>query len=204
MTRIVDPLANPDDEAAMINRAAVVVALNRHKLDDDYGPEQMETMLRYALIAGTIDATKVVTAAEAGDAIADAALRHVAAKMPPFKPAETLTENDLQIISFGRRAVLRGPGRQSWSKLYYRHIAFCVLIHLACGEFGIRPTRALQSRSAKRKPSGCSVIAAALARNGIHIAEASLQVDVWFGIPGKLFRSSAALAGLLVEPKPGT
>jgi len=56
----------------------------------------------------------------------------------------------------------------------------------------VRPTRNRAARRANRAPSGISLVVAALARNDIHLNEASVQENLWSGLPGELVRSVIA------------
>ena len=71
-----------------------------------------------------------------------------------------------------------------------RNIEIYVLIHLASLEFGVRPTRNRLARRANREPSAISLVVAALARNEIDLDEASVQENLWFGLPGELVRGT--------------
>jgi hypothetical protein len=138
-------------------------------------------------------AIKAVEAAEAGDEIADAALREVGSELierPTGRPG------DGQIVAYLQRAVRRAPakrrrGRQ-WADRWVRDMGICTLIHLACVEFGVAPTRNRESRRAGRNPSGCSLVTAGLARNRVFLDEKSVQNHIWLGLPGELVRQAIA------------
>jgi hypothetical protein len=186
------PLAAADEQRA-INRVSVWVSMLRHKMEKEYSREWLETELRKGLREGRLSLTiKAVEAADKGDEIADAALRTVYAEMT----GGTLPERGpghLQLWAYGQRAVLRAPHKRPRGRRWYddwtRNIDICVLIGLACREFGVRASRNRAARRAnKGEPSGISLVVAALARNKIHLDEGSVQENLWFGLPGELVR----------------
>jgi hypothetical protein len=92
--------------------------------------------------------------------------------------------------------VLRAPhtrkrGRH-WADNWLRDVEICFLVYFACCIFNLSPTRNREARRANRNPSGISVIVAALARNSIHLDEASVQENIWFGLIGELARQAIA------------
>jgi hypothetical protein len=190
------PLATADEQRA-INRVSVWVALMRHKMAKEYSREQLETELRKGLREGRLTLTiKAVEAADKGDEIADAALRIVYAEMA----GGTLQERGpghLQVWAYGQRAVLRPPHKRPRGRRWYdewcRNIGICVLVALACQQFGVRPTRNRAARRAnKGGASGVSLVVAGLGRNKIHLDEGSVQENLWFGLPGELVRGVLA------------
>jgi hypothetical protein len=98
-----------------------------------------------------------------------------------------------QLRAFGQRAVRRPPvtrGRgAAWYDDWTRNITICVLIPLVCAEFDVLPTRNRESRR-QRKPSGISVLAEGLKRNGIELSERTIQQHIWLGLPGALVREA--------------
>ena len=182
-------------EQQMISHAETWVAEIRPTLEKEYSRQWLETELRKGLREGRLTLTiKAAHAADAGDEIADAALRQVYAEMAggeiPTGPGR------LQVWSYGQRAVLRKPherprGRR-WHDAWVRNIEICFLVAIACREFNLWPTRNREARRANRNPSGISVIVAALARNGIHLDESSVQENLWFGLIGELARQAIA------------
>jgi hypothetical protein len=182
------------DETRAISRVAIWIATIRHRMEKEYSREWLETELRKGLREGRLTLTiKAVEAADNGDEIADAALRIVYAEMA----GGTLSERGpghLQVWAYGQRAVLRPPHRRPRGRRWYddwvRNIDICVCIYLACCEFGVRPTRNRAARRANREPSGVSLVVAALARNGIHLEEGSVQEHLWLGLPGELVRAT--------------
>jgi hypothetical protein len=183
-------------EQQMISHAETWVAEIRPTLEKGYSRQWLETTLRQGLREGRLTLTiKAAHAADAGDEIADAALRQVYAEMaggafPKSGPGH------LQLWAYGQRAVLRKPherprGRR-WHDDWVRNIEICFLVAIACREFDLLPTRNREARRANRNPSGISVIVAALARNGIHLDESSVQENLWFGLIGELARQAIA------------
>jgi hypothetical protein len=181
----------------MITEAAAWVKTVLPTLDEKkYSRDWLETRLLQGLRDGVLTLSiKAVEAAETGDEIADAALRLVHAEMvggaiPEWAPGH------LQVWSYGQRAVLRAPnqrrrGRQ-WYDNWIRDLEICFLIALASTQFNLSPTRNREARRANRIPSGISVIVAALARNGIHLDESTVQENIWFGLMGELARRAMA------------
>jgi hypothetical protein len=183
------------DEARAINRIAIWIAMLRSSMEKEHGRDWLETKLREGLREGRLTLTiKAVDAAEQGDEIADAALRSVYAEMA----GGTLQDRGpghLQVWAYGQRAVLRPPHRRPrghrWHDHWMRNILTCILVDLACREFGVQASRNRAARRANRKPSGVSLVVAALARNKIHLDEGSVQQNLWFGLPGELVRATA-------------
>ena len=185
-------------EPQMIGHVVAWVARVRHTLMKEYGRENLETMLRQGLRDGVLVLTiKAVEAADAGDEIADAALRHVGAELQaPLLQGRDLAPGHVQVIAYLQRAARRAPHTRPrghrWHDDWVRNLHIGFLVAIACREFSLSPTRNREARRANREPSGNSVMAAALARNGIHIDEASLQRHIWLGLPGELVRRAIA------------
>jgi hypothetical protein len=191
MTLFLVPVAVTEKQA--IDRVSLWVSKLRHRMEKEYSREWLETELRKGLREGRLSlAIKAAAAADQGDEIADAALRAVYAEMVGGAIPER-GPGHLQVWAYGQRAVLRAPYKRPrghrWHDDWMRNMHICVLICLACIEFGVRPTRNRESRRAKREPSGVSLIVAALARNKVHLDEGSVQQNLWFGLPGELIRS---------------
>jgi hypothetical protein len=138
---------------------------------------------------------KAVQAADAGDEIADAALRHVYAEMAGGA-LEKHGAGHLQLWAYGQRAVLRRPHKRPrghrWYDDWTRNLHICFLVAIACREFCLLPTRNRESRRANGYPSGISIVVAALARNKIHIEEKTIQNHIWHGLAGELVRQAIA------------
>src|SRR5262249_26318417 len=190
------PLATADEQRA-INRVSVWVALMRHKMAKEYSREQLETELRKGLREGRLTLTiKAVEAADKGDEIADAALRAIGAELQTaLLQQRELAPGHLQVVAYFQRAGQRAPHKRPrghrWYDDWSRNIGICVLVALACRQFGVRPTRNRAARRAnKGGASGISLVVAALARgrNKIHLDEGSVQENLWFGLPGELVR----------------
>jgi hypothetical protein len=201
MTRSLVPLAPVADEQRAIDRVSEWVAILRPRMEKKYGREWLATELRNGLREGRLTLTiKAVEAADKGDEIADAALRMVYAEMAGGAISER-GPGHLQVWAYGQRAVLRKPHERPrghrWYDDYIRNIEICLLIELACLEFGVRPTRNRAARRAdKGDPSGVSLVVAGLARNGIHLDEGSVQENLWFGLPGELVRAIPAFRAI--------
>jgi hypothetical protein len=177
-----------------INRVTIWVAMVHHQMEKEYSREWLETELRKGLREGRLTLTiKAVEAADKGDEIADAALRAVYAEMAGGMLAER-GPGHLQVWAYGQRAVLRAPHKRPrgrrWHDDWMRNMVVCILIELARIEFGVRATRNRAARRVNREPSAISLVVAALARNKIHVAEGSVQQNIWFGLPGELVRQT--------------
>src|SRR6516162_4275658 len=170
-------------------------------LDKEYSRELLQTMLEEGLREGEYDLAKcAVDAANAGNEIADAALRTIAREMlgdalPERKPGH------VQVRAYGQRALDQPPhkrpqGRNRHDNLV-RNIQICCYVILACREFGVLATRNREERRADRRygnraPSGISLVVKALDRHGnLRLDEASVQQNIWFGLPGALARRYA-------------
>jgi len=183
------------DENRAINQAAFWILMARHNMEKEYSREWLETELEKGLREGRLPlAGYAVQAADAGDEIADAALRTVFRDMVGGMLPER-GPGHLQVWAYGQRAVLRTqhkrPQGHRWHDNWMRDIQVCMLIVLACREFGVLASRNRASRRANRTPSGISLVVAALARNGIHRNEGSVQ-NLWFGLAGDLVRANVA------------
>jgi hypothetical protein len=185
------------DENRAIDCVARLIPMLRHKMAKEYSREWLQTELQKGLREGLLPlTTHAVYAAEAGqNEICDAALRIVFAEMvggvlPQRAPGH------LQIWAYGQRAVLRDPHKRPQGRNWHDHfvgdIQTCNLISFVSREFGVQPTRSQDKRpNAKRAPSAISIVVAALARNGIHLNEASVQRSLWHGLPGEVVRGIA-------------
>jgi hypothetical protein len=190
--------ANFSDEQRAIDCVSEWVVTLRPRMEKRYSREWLETELRKGLREGRLTLTiKAVEAADKGDEIADAALRAIGAELQmPLLQRQSLAPGHLQTIAYFQRAGQRAPHKrprgQRWHDDWFRNLDICLLIHLACREFGVRPTRNRAARRANREPSGVSLVVDGLARNGIHLHEVSVQENIWFSLPGELIRSLAA------------
>jgi len=193
------------DERRAINRLGIRVASVRHRLSEDYSREWLETTLRRYLREGSLGITiKAVEAAGAGDEIADAALREIGAELQTaLLQGRELAPGHAQIITYLQRVAQRAPHKRKRGRTWYNHwcrnLALCFLVIAACAEFDLRPTRNREARRAGRAPSGISLVTAAFARNRIHLEEATVQQDIWFGLPGELARKAYAERALSVS-----
>ena len=185
------------DENRAIDLDADWISTVRHRMETEFSRTWLETELRKGLREGRLTLTlRAVEAANLDDEIADAALRTVFAemagaggKLPEQGPGHP------QVWAYGQGAVLRDTHKRRghrWHDNWMRDIQICHLIVLACHEFGVRPTRNRAARRANRAPSGISLVVAALARNDIHLNEASVQENLWSGLPGELVRGVIA------------
>ena len=181
------------DEKTAATVVAEWIAPIRSEFGREFGRPWIENAFRCALRNNLIDVVGVVQAAYRGDELADAALRAVGAELmekPSGRPGEA------QILLYYQGAGLRAlekPKRGGvWHREWCRRVTICILVAMACDAFGVPATRNRESRRAKRSPSGCSLVAAALAQNKIFIEEKSIQTNLWEGLPGYLARASYA------------
>src|SRR5262249_31719494 len=179
--------------ATLVTEASAWVAQVLPTMGKNYSSEQLKILLLQGLRDGVLTLTeKAIKAAEQeDDEIADGALRTVFQELIGGAIANR-APGHLQVLAFGQLAVKRPPltrrrGRQ-WYDNWIRDLEICFLIALACGRFGLQPTRSREARRANRIPSGISVVVAALVRNGINIEEASVQRHIWLGLPGEIAR----------------
>jgi hypothetical protein len=183
------------DEERMISHVATLVTERGGLANKENSRKSLAAELQKGLRQGLLSlTTHAIYAADRGDEIADAALRTVYAEMAGGMFPER-GPGHLQIWAYGQRAVLRAPAERQrghrWHDDWVRNIQICCLIHWACGEFGVRPTRNRAARRAKREPSGISIVVEALARNkNIHLDEASVQENLWLGLAGEIVRSA--------------
>src|SRR5262245_36954804 len=131
------------DENRAINRLADLIPMVRHWFEKEDNREFLETELRKGLREGRLPLTiYAVQAADAGDEICDAALRTVFAEwvggmLPEQRPGH------FQLRAYGQRAVLplrpphKRPQGPRWHDNWMRDIQVCMLIVLACREFGV-------------------------------------------------------------------
>jgi hypothetical protein len=101
--------------------------------------------------------------------------------------------------AYGIKAVLRGPvaraaGRSTWFDNWRRDIGIACLVYLAKERFGLRPTRNREQRR-RRQPSACSIVAAALGRRHVNVAEKRVE-NIWAGLRGQV---AAFVIGLKQE-----
>ena|SRR5215212_2561968 len=122
--------------------------------------------IRATVRAGTLPTMQVIAAARAGHQDADMALRELI--------AETIDRREdlpTALAGYAQEAVFRGPTNyppgRNLADTWLRDIAIAVLVCLAAETWHLKPTR---NRASKR-PSACSIVAAALNRRGHNITE---------------------------------
>ena len=186
----------PVDVPRAIDRIADWVSDKKHQLVKQFSLEWLETELRKGLREGRLTLTiMAIHAAEKhDDEIADAALRAVYAEMvggtlPQRGPGH------LQLAAYGQarcckrrsNVVAGSDGMILVPK--YPNLLFdrAGMSRIRCARHSYRETR-----RADRHPSGISLIVAGLARNGLHIDEASVQENLWLALPGELARELVA------------
>jgi hypothetical protein len=170
------------DEAETIEEVTHWVDVVRDRMSTDASHAWLQATLQDFLRRGLIETLRVIEAADAGDQIADAALRRVAAEM-----ADAGLELPVTLKAYSIKALVRGPvtrsrGRSSFNN-WRRDIGIACLVHLVMKRFGLAATR---NREQKRRhqPSACSVVAAALGRTRINITEKTTE-GIYRGLAGR-------------------
>jgi hypothetical protein len=195
------PTGEFDESRAIAHLADNLIPMMRQKFEREKGREWLETELAEGLREGQLDlAVYAVRMAREGDEICDAALRRVAAELQtPLLQRRELAPGHLQIISYLQDITLtaehkRRPRGRPWTENVVRDILILLFVGEACRLFGLHPTRARDSRRAKRDPSGVSLITAALAHCGLHLEEASVQKYIWHGSLANRLRARGIIA----------
>jgi hypothetical protein len=164
----------------------------RHWWEPDFGLEMIKAALRRGL-PSFIDRT--IEAAEAGNEMADMALRNVFVEISRGELRERWPGQYLRIKMYGEDAVLRAPNtRRRGVQLpddFFETIQTVNLTIAICLVFGINPERNQLRPDLKRAPSGISITVAVLARHGIPRTEIDMQRNTWGSPNGKLARSIA-------------
>jgi hypothetical protein len=158
-------------EEEMVATVRSWVNVVRERMTAEASREWLENMACEYLRQGWSETIKVIDAAtNDGDEIAHAAL----------------------VRAFGELAAVRGPvkrpaGRYSWTDNWRRDPGIAVLVYFTKETFKLRPTRNRESKKEKRnrKPSACSVVAAALDRASIIITERRVE-NIWAGLAGQV------------------
>jgi hypothetical protein len=175
---------------------AVFCSRIHHKLSAQFSREWAETTVIRKLREGRLDlARTAIEQAHAGDEIYHNALQYLAAEMMagPGRPGPEAPPGLLPVWTYGQLALQQGtrkrragrPGHDNW----VRDAEYCTIIWLICHELGVSPGRNRASHGSKSPPSGCSLLVAALKRNGIHPPdEAQMEVNIWNGPRGRLVR----------------
>ena len=185
------------DENRAIDCIADLIPKLRPRLEKEYSWELLHTELQKALREGELPLTTyAIQAANAGDEIADAALRIVFAEMAAvFGKLPGQGPGWIQIWAYGQIAVLRPPHKRPqgrrWHDNWVGNIQICHLIYFVHRVFNVPASRNPEpaARDAKRAPSAISIVVDTLARNGIDLDEGNVQRNIWFGPPGKLVRA---------------
>jgi hypothetical protein len=179
------------DEESMTDCVATQIAAMRPRFEKEFSLEFLATELRKGLREGRLTLVNhAVYAADAGDELADAALRTVYAEMAGGVLSER-GPGHLQVWAYGQRAVLRAPAKRPaghcWQHNWMRDIWICDVIFSVWHTWGIRQTR---NRYARGRPSAVSIVTAALGRaKVVHLDEGRVQ-NIWLGLPGEIVRSA--------------
>jgi hypothetical protein len=161
------------DETAMVAAVTDWITVVEHMMTTTASREWLEATLREFLRQGLIETLKVIESAEAGDEIAHAALCRVCAEM--------LDQGEMPpaaLRAYGERALVRGPVTRSAGRSEHdnwrRDIGIACLVYLAKERFGLSPTRNREQRR-RQQPSASSVVALALGRHRINVAEKRVE-----------------------------
>jgi hypothetical protein len=147
------------------------------KLKEEATAESLLDILCDHLRRGLIERMSVIESAEKdGDHIAHQALMrlfHEMLDIGAIPPAS--------LRAYAARVALkpptRGPGAHTWHENWLRDLRIAFLVEMACGAFDVRPYRNREQRR-RLAPSGCSLVAAALARRGFRVSEQGVE-GIW-------------------------
>jgi hypothetical protein len=174
------------DEEEAIAAVAGWVDVVREKMSAEASRECLEGLACEYLRHGWSETIKVIDAAKDGDEIAHAALVRVFAEMldrGEMPPAALRAYGELAAV---RGPVKRSAGRNSWADNWRRDAGIAVLAYFAKEKFKLRPTRNRESKKRNRKPSACSVVAAALGRARIITITERRVENIWAGLAGQV------------------
>jgi hypothetical protein len=165
------------DEAEAIDNVVGWLEMVREKMTAAYSREWLAEALCDLLRRDAIEVSKIVEAADNGDAVADAALRKVYAEKRDRDETPSVT-----LRAYGIKAIQRGPvkrkrGRATWHDNWRRDIGIAVLVFLTIRRFGLLPTRNREQRR-REQASACSVVSAALGRHHINVDEKRIE-NIW-------------------------
>lgn len=185
------------DETAMVAVISDWIAVVVQKMTASASRKWLESTLRDFLRQGLIETLTVIQAAEAGDEIAHTALCRVCAEMldrGEMPPAA--------LRAYGERALVRGPVTRSAGRSEHdnwrRDVGIACLVGLAKKRFGLSPTRNREQRR-RRQPSACSVVALALGRRHINVAEKRVEA-IWAGLRGRVAAFVIGLESSSIPP----
>jgi hypothetical protein len=178
----------PDEEKA-ITEIATWIDQVEHKLKQEATAESLLAMLCDYLRRGLIERMTVIENAENdGDHIAHQALMrefHEMLDVGEMPPASLRA----YAARVALKPVTKGPGAHTWHDNWLRDLRIASLVEMACRAFELRPYRNREQRR-RQVPSGCSLVAAALARRGFRdLSEARVE-----GIWRKLGRTTESIA----------
>jgi hypothetical protein len=183
------PTGGFDEERAIECVAIFCPRLLRKLTMPNFSAEWAETMMQQKLLEGRLDLTReVVEEAKAGDDVLHSALMHVYVQINrgglPERPGYLI------ICAYGEAMILQAPPRRHRPRhsTWVRDAECCALIWYVARElrqYGISATR---NQRRRRRPSAISIVAAALARHGLHFKEAFMQEAIWNGWRGRLMR----------------
>jgi hypothetical protein len=174
------------DEAAAIDEVVVLVETIEARMTARYTRQWLEDELVDMLQLGTMTELRIISAAENGDEIADAALRRVYQDTLNHHQEASALLTAYGIKALGSAPLKRGRGHY-WFDNWRRDIAIVVLVYLIHRRFNLFPTRN-REQTRRQQPSAASILAAALYRKGIHVKESTVN-NLWFGpLQGQLGR----------------
>jgi hypothetical protein len=174
-----------EDVQRTINRLAFLVALVSETFDAKCSNECLNELLRQALRAA-ICCKAVEAADKMSEKITDAALREVgAALLTDLVQKRDLEHGHLHIIAYGQKVADRPPLKRKRGR-YGTYDRWRQNLSVRACPAGVRPIwrqgDGSRQQRADHEPSGISLTVAAYARNRIHLHEATVQNEIWFGI----------------------
>jgi hypothetical protein len=175
-----------DDE--MVDTIVHWIDLVAQMLTSETGHLMLRKGIQEALQKGTIGVLQVIEAARAGHEDADLALRQLI-----IEKLDRHEDLPVSLASYNQEALFRGPtiypAGRNIADTWTRDIGIAVLVALAIAHWPpLRPTR---NRASKR-PSGCSLVTAALNMRGHPLGER--HVERIFADHGKIaVRLSASI-----------
>ena len=173
MTNLPTTLLDENQAIDIVTREGV--ANIEQRMTADYSRAFLEAILRWQLQQGLIETLQVIAWADAGDEIADAALRQVYAEM-----CDRGEEPSATLKAYGIKAVLRGPvgrgdGRNTWFDNWRRDIGIGCLVFWTMHRFGFNTYSRNREQRRRQQPSPSSLVSDALGRKGINVGEKRVE-----------------------------
>jgi hypothetical protein len=164
------------DEAAAIDAVTLWIEAVEEKMSENYSRQWLEDELVNMLEQGTMAEERIIAEADAGDEIADAALRRVIRGKVNDREEMSVLLSSYNIKALGRAPLTRGRGHY-WYDNWRRDLGIVCLVYHTHRRFNLRPSNNREQRR-RGEISASSIVAAALWRKGIHIKEKTVG-DLW-------------------------